>query len=107
MYFVGSLPSGTSNCTSITGLASGPHHAGVVTPAWCAATFVDVYKRVERLQKMKKILLQTTIPYTKDDWSIERFSILADILSTSSDDLRLSSERGFASTAVSGLIAHT
>ncbi len=32
---------------------------------------------------MKKILLQTTIPYAKDDWSIERFSILADLLSAS------------------------
>jgi hypothetical protein len=30
---------------------------------------------------MKKILLQTTIPYAKDDWSIERFSILAEVLS--------------------------
>lgn len=35
---------------------------------------------------MKKILLQTTIPYTKDDWSIERFSILSEILSESRDD---------------------
>lgn len=35
---------------------------------------------------MKKILLQTTIPYTQDDWSIERFSTLAEILSASSDD---------------------
>src|SRR6516165_4874539 len=30
---------------------------------------------------MKQILLQTTITYAKDDWSIERFSILADVLS--------------------------
>ena len=30
---------------------------------------------------MKKILLQTTIPYAKEDWSIERFSMLAEILS--------------------------
>jgi hypothetical protein len=30
---------------------------------------------------MKKILLQTTIPYAKDDWSIERFSILSEVLS--------------------------
>ena len=29
---------------------------------------------------MKKILLQTTIPYTKDDWSIARFSLLAEYL---------------------------
>jgi hypothetical protein len=35
--------------------------------------------------RMKKILLQTTIPYTQDDWSIERFSTLAEILSNSSD----------------------
>ena len=35
---------------------------------------------------MKKILLQTTIPYIQDDWSIERFSTLAEILSASSDD---------------------
>lgn len=34
---------------------------------------------------MKKILLQTTIPYIEDDWSIERFSTLAEILSASSD----------------------
>src|SRR5690349_4343471 len=30
---------------------------------------------------MKKILLQTTIPYEKDNWSIERFSMLAGVLS--------------------------
>jgi hypothetical protein len=36
---------------------------------------------------MKKILLQTTIAYTKDDWSIERFSILADVLSQIEDEL--------------------
>lgn len=35
---------------------------------------------------MKKILLQTTIPYIQDDWSIERFSTLAEILSDSSDN---------------------
>jgi hypothetical protein len=35
---------------------------------------------------MKNILLQTTIPYAKDDWSIERFSILADYLLSLSDD---------------------
>src|ERR1700747_137381 len=35
---------------------------------------------------MTKILLQTTIPYTQDDWSIERFSTLAEILSDSEDD---------------------
>jgi hypothetical protein len=34
---------------------------------------------------MKKILLQTTIAYAKDDWSIERFSILTDVLSTIRD----------------------
>lgn len=34
---------------------------------------------------MKKILLQTTIPYVKDDWSIERFSMLAEILSETRD----------------------
>lgn len=34
---------------------------------------------------MKKILLQTTIPYAKDDWSIGRFSILADVLSAIRD----------------------
>jgi hypothetical protein len=34
---------------------------------------------------MKKILLQTTIPYIQDDWSIERFSTLAEIFSASSD----------------------
>src|ERR1700758_920977 len=35
---------------------------------------------------MKKILLQTTIPYIQDDWSIERFSTLAGILSAASDE---------------------
>src|SRR5215813_10707839 len=30
---------------------------------------------------MKEILLQTTIPYEKDNWSIERFSILARVIS--------------------------
>ena len=35
---------------------------------------------------MKKILLQTTIPFIQDDWSIERFSILAETLSASSDN---------------------
>jgi hypothetical protein len=35
---------------------------------------------------MKKILLQTTIPYIQDDWSIERFSMLVEILSASSDE---------------------
>src|SRR5262245_21960773 len=29
-----------------------------------------------------RILLQTTIPYTEDDWSIERFSLLRDFLAT-------------------------
>jgi|ERR1051326_4316342 hypothetical protein len=35
---------------------------------------------------MKKILLQTTISYAKDDWSIERFSVLADVLSSIRDE---------------------
>jgi hypothetical protein len=35
---------------------------------------------------MKKILLQTTIEYTKDDWSVERFSILGDLLSGIEDE---------------------
>jgi hypothetical protein len=34
---------------------------------------------------VKKILLQTTIEYAQDDWSIERFSILADLLSATED----------------------
>jgi hypothetical protein len=29
-----------------------------------------------------RVLLQTTIPHTKDDWSIERFSLLQNVLST-------------------------
>jgi hypothetical protein len=33
-----------------------------------------------------KILLQTTIPTTADDWSIERFSLLQDYLSSLTDD---------------------
>src|SRR5215475_10310437 len=35
---------------------------------------------------MNKILLQTTIAYAKDDWSIERFSTLADVLSAVRDE---------------------
>lgn len=35
---------------------------------------------------MKRILLQTTIPYARDDWSIERFSMLADILAAIEDE---------------------
>ena len=34
---------------------------------------------------VKKILLQTTIEYAEDDWSIERFSILADLLSANEE----------------------
>jgi hypothetical protein len=34
---------------------------------------------------MKNILLQTTITYAKDDWSIERFSKLAEVLSAMND----------------------
>jgi hypothetical protein len=34
---------------------------------------------------MKKVLIQTTIPYAKDDWSVERFSMLAKILSDEPD----------------------
>jgi hypothetical protein len=34
---------------------------------------------------MKRILLQTTIPYAKDDWSIDRFSRLAHVLSSIED----------------------
>lgn len=33
-----------------------------------------------------KILLQTTIPFAQDDWSIERFSLLQDYLSSIQDD---------------------
>lgn len=35
---------------------------------------------------MKKILLQTTIPYTADDWHIGRFSLLTDHLRSLSDN---------------------
>src|SRR3989442_1190695 len=35
---------------------------------------------------MKKILLQTTIQHARDDWSIERFSILANLLSKIEDE---------------------
>jgi hypothetical protein len=34
---------------------------------------------------VNNVLLQTTIPYTKDDWSIARFSMLAEILSSVKD----------------------
>ena len=36
---------------------------------------------------MKNILLQTTIPHSPDDWSIERFSILAEVLWTIHDEV--------------------
>src|SRR5712691_9299454 len=35
---------------------------------------------------MKNILLQTTIQYERDNWSIERFSILTDLLSKIEDE---------------------
>jgi hypothetical protein len=35
---------------------------------------------------MKNILLQTTIPYERDNWSVERFSILAELLSKIEDE---------------------
>ena len=37
---------------------------------------------------MKNILLQTTIEYAQDDWSIDRFSILTDVLSSMEDPSR-------------------
>src|SRR5215471_15443910 len=40
----------------------------------------------EKRRAVKRILLQTTIPYAKDDWSIERFSILVDVLSAVPDE---------------------
>src|SRR5215471_3883179 len=45
---------------------------------------------------MKNILLQTTIPYERDNWSIERFSILAELLSTIAHE---SGEKMFKVTA--------
>src|ERR1041385_6193365 len=42
------------------------------------------------MANLKKILLQTTIPYTEDDWHISRFSLLRDHLASlksSSGDL--------------------
>src|SRR5262245_49592476 len=39
-----------------------------------------------RSSDMNKILLQTTIAYAKDNWSIARFSTLADILSAVRDE---------------------
>jgi hypothetical protein len=38
------------------------------------------------MNKQVKILLQTTIPYTEDDWHIGRFSLLADHLSSLKDE---------------------
>src|SRR3954465_340537 len=35
---------------------------------------------------MKNILLQTTIPYAADDWNITRFSLVAEHLSSVTDD---------------------
>jgi hypothetical protein len=35
---------------------------------------------------MKKVLLQTTIPYTADDWNITRFSLLAEHLASLADE---------------------
>ena len=31
---------------------------------------------------MTKVLLQTTIPYTEDDWHIGRFSLLRDVIAS-------------------------
>src|SRR5215467_1325118 len=45
---------------------------------------------------MKKILLQTTISYERDNWSIERFSKLADILAGIEDE---SGKKSFEVTA--------
>src|SRR6516165_144208 len=38
------------------------------------------------MTKPIKILLQTTIPPTKDDWNINRFSLLAEYLSSLTDE---------------------
>ena len=37
------------------------------------------------MTQVLKILLQTTIPPTTDDWGIDRFSLLRDFLSTLED----------------------
>jgi len=34
---------------------------------------------------MARILLQTTIPYTEDDWNVGRFSLLRNLLATQHD----------------------
>ncbi len=38
------------------------------------------------MSKQSRILLQTTIPYTRDDWHIGRFSLLAEHLSSLTDE---------------------
>src|SRR5919199_5790507 len=38
------------------------------------------------MPKLIRILLQTTIPTTDDDWSIERFSLLRDYLASLKDE---------------------
>src|SRR2546421_10913539 len=43
-------------------------------------------KPVQREGGMKRILLQTTIQYERNNWSIERFSVLADTLTGVQDE---------------------
>ncbi len=38
------------------------------------------------MTRPKSILLQTTIPYTADDWHIDRFSLLTDVLRSQKDE---------------------
>ena len=38
------------------------------------------------MSKPTRILLQTTIPTTEDDWNINRFSLLRDYLASLKDD---------------------
>jgi hypothetical protein len=43
-------------------------------------------EEVQTMSKPIRILLQTTIPTTEDDWSIERFSLLRDYLASLKDE---------------------
>ena len=42
----------------------------------------------EVMEKPIRILLQTTIPATEDDWNIDRFSLLRDYLASVKDEAR-------------------
>jgi hypothetical protein len=48
-------------------------------------TAIKVKNRNDQMAERKRILLQTTIPFTEDDWHVERFSLLRDHLASLTD----------------------